>query len=72
MYKSKKLTYKGTKYRESKAVGFTSAKKNIPEGIDKCIRSSSNKKGLLEAFITNITENKSFWVHWRKNSKTTD
>ena len=53
----KNLICKGTKYRESKAVGFTSGKKNILEGIDKCRRSWSNKKGVLEAFNINTMEN---------------
>ena len=35
----KKLTGQVPKYRESKAVDFTSAKNNFVECIDKCIRS---------------------------------
>lgn len=35
----KKLTGQGPKYRESKAVDFTSTKNNFVECIGKCIRS---------------------------------
>ena len=49
--KLRKLNCKGPKYRESMAVEFSSAMGNILEGIDICIRSWSQKKGLTEAIL---------------------
>ena len=49
--KLRKLTCKSPKHRHSKGVDFTSAKNNILEGIDKCIETGNNNKGLLEILL---------------------
>ena len=48
----RKLVCKGPKYWEGKAVDCTSAKSNILEDTDKCIRWGSHKKGLSDALLT--------------------
>ena len=49
-YTLKKLICKGPEHCKKKAIKFTSAKKYIREGIDKCIRPWSNKKIIMRYY----------------------